>query len=374
MIGSAPPSLTRLVPEHVRRFTAYVPSPPDEELKRLYRIDHLHRLNNNENPLGPPPAAVAALAAMTPAQHALYPSGDGFFLRRRLAALHGVEPEQILIGNGANEVIAFVLKAFCQPGDAIVTADRTFAVYEWVAEFSGIEARLVPLRDHAFDDAAMLAAARADDRTKILFLCNPNNPTGSWWDGDRLGRFLDAVGGRQVVVVDEAYAEFVDDPAFPDAVALMRRHPNLVVFRTFSKMWGLAGLRIGYMIGTPEMTDIVRRTAVVYSVGGAAQIAALAAAGDQAHRTATNALMEEARRHVSAEMRGLGLPVLGRAGNFLMLRLPMSDTIAHRRLLAQGVMVRAMTGFRYPNHIRLSLSHPAAMEAFCRAMHGLVRR
>ncbi|WP_419897667.1 pyridoxal phosphate-dependent aminotransferase [Roseomonas sp. USHLN139] len=374
MSQPAPPPLTRLVPEHVRRFTAYVPSPPDEELKRLYRIDQLHRLNNNENPLGPPPAAVAALAGMAPAQHALYPSGDGFFLRRRLAELHGVEPAQVLIGNGANEVIAFVIKAFCQPGDAIVTADRTFAVYEWVAEFSGIEARLVPLRDHEFDDAAMLAAARADDRSKILFLCNPNNPTGTWWDGARLARFLDAVAGRQVVVVDEAYAEFVDDPAFPDAVALMRRHPNLVVFRTFSKMWGLAGLRIGYMIGAPEMTDIVRRTAVVYSVGGAAQIAALAAAGDQAHRAATNALMDEARRHVAAEMRGLGLPVLANAGNFLMVRLPMSDTIAHRRLLAQGVMVRAMTGFRYPNHLRLSLSHPAAMEAFCRAMHGLVKR
>jgi histidinol-phosphate aminotransferase len=372
MTPAAPP-LDRLVPEHVRRFTPYVPSPPDEELKRLYRLDRLHRLNNNENPLGPPAAARAALAAMPPAAHALYPSGDAWALRRRLAALHGCDPAQILVGNGANEVIAFVIKAFCEPGDAIVTADRTFAVYEWVAAFSGIEPRLVPLVDHGFDAEGMLAAAR-DDRAKLVFVCNPNNPTGSWWNRATLARFLDAIGGRRIVVLDEAYAEFVEDADFPDGTALIDRHPNLVVFRTFSKMWGLAGLRIGYMLASPAVADIVRRTAVVYSVGGAAQAAALAAVGDGAHVAATNALMADARRQVLAEARRLGLPVVAGAGNFVMLRLPMSDTIAHRRLMAQGVMVRAMTGFRYPNHIRVSLSHAEAMDAFCAALRGLCGR
>jgi histidinol-phosphate aminotransferase len=365
--------LDRLVPEHVRRFTAYIPSLPDDELRRLYRVDRLHRLNNNENPLGPPAAARAALAAMPTADHALYPSGDAWHLRRRLAELHGCDPGQILIGNGANEVIAFVIKAFCQPGDAIVTADRTFAVYEWIAAFSGIKARLVPLVDHRFDDEGMLAAAR-DEKAKLVFICNPNNPTGSWWDRARLRRFLDAVGGRQIVVLDEAYAEFVEDPDFPDGPSLIAEYPNLIVFRTFSKMWGLAGLRIGYMLASPVVADIVRRTCVVYSVGGAAQAAAFAAAGDLGHVSATNALMAEARRQVLAEARHIGLPTIAGAGNFLMMRLPMSDTVAHRRLMAQGVMVRAMTGFRYPNHIRVTLAGPAAMEDFCRALREVCGR
>jgi len=366
----AAPPLDRLVPEHVRRFTAYVPSPPDDELRRLYRVERLHRLNNNENPLGPPAAARAALAAMPAGGHALYPSGDAWHLRRRLGELHGCDPAQILVGNGANEVIAFVIKAFCEPGDAIVTADRTFAVYEWIAAFSGIEPRLVPLADHGFDEEAMLAAAR-DDRVKVVFICNPNNPTGSWWDRQRLLRFLGAIGGRCIVVLDEAYAEFVQDPDFPDGTTLIGDHPNVIVFRTFSKMWGLAGLRIGYMLAAPEVADIVRRTCVVYSVGGAAQAAALAAAGDTAHVAATNALVAEARRQVLDETGRLGLTVVSGAGNFMMIRLPMSDTIAHRRLMAQGVMVRAMTGFRYPNHIRVTLSHAAAMEDFCRALRSV---
>lgn len=364
-------ALADLVPDYVRRFAAYIPSQPDDELCRLYGVERLWRLNNNENPLGPPEAARRALAGLDPAAAAIYPSGDAWHLRRRLAALHGLDPQQILVGNGANEVIAFVIKAFCEPGDCIVTADRTFAVYEWVAAFSGIEPVLVPLRDFGFDAEAMLAAA-ARPRCKIVFVCNPNNPTGSWWDRATLARFLAGIGGRAIVVLDEAYAEFVEDDDFPDGLSLIAAHPNLVVFRTFSKMFGLAGLRIGWMAGSPEVLDMVRRTCVVYSVNGPAQVAALAAAGDLGHVRATNAAVAEARRHVAAEMRALDLPVVAGAGNFLMVRLPIADTAAHRRLMAQGVMIRSMTGFRFPNWIRVSLALPEPMEAFVKGVRSLL--
>ena len=365
------PDLDRLTPEFVRRFEPYLPSQPDPELMKLYRISHLHRLNNNENPLGPPPLAREVIRRFPPPRAGIYPSGDSWYLRQALGRRFGLDPDQFLVGNGANEVITFAIKAFCQQGDNIVTADRTFAVYEWVARFSGFEARLAPLRDFGFDDQALLGLI--DQRSKIIFICNPNNPTGTWWDRPRLERFLERVDGRQIVVLDEAYREFVDRQEFPDGMDLLARHPNLVVFRTFSKMYSLAGLRIGYLAGSREVVDIIRRTCVVYSVNILAQEAALAALADDAgHLAATREVVRREKAYLLAELDGLGLTVQNGEGCFMMIRLPMSDTMAYRRLLQQGVMVRSMTGFRFPNWIRVSIGSHLAMEAFIAALRGIL--
>lgn len=366
-----PMDLDRLVPDYVKRFEAYIPSKPDPELMKLYGVDHLHRLNNNENPLGPPTRAQEVIQRWPPPRSSLYPSGDAYYLRVRLAERFGLDPDQFLVGNGANEVIAFVIKAFCQEGDNIVTADKTFAVYEWVAEFSGFEARLVPLRDFGFDDEAMLD--KIDARTKVLFVCNPNNPTGTWWDEARLRRFLDAVDGRQIVVVDEAYLEFVDRPDFPDSIRMLSEYPNLVAFRTFSKMYALAGLRIGYLAANLEVVDVIRRTGVVYSVNSLAQEAALAALDDdQDHIRHTRDLVQEQKAFLVRELDRLGLPSQVGEGCFVMVRLPMSDTLAYRRLMGQGVMIRSMTGFRFPNWIRVSIGRPEAMIDFIRALEKIL--
>ncbi|WP_274372917.1 aminotransferase class I/II-fold pyridoxal phosphate-dependent enzyme [Aminithiophilus ramosus] len=285
-------------------------------------------MNNNENPLGPPPAAREVLGRFSPARASIYPSGDAWHLRQGLARRFGLPPESFLVGNGANEVITFVIKAFCREGDNIVTADRTFAVYEWVARFSGYEARVVPLVEGAFDAEAMVEAI--DGRTKILFVCNPNNPTGTYWSADRLGAFLDAVGGRQIVVIDEAYGEFVEKDDFPDAMRLISRHPNVVVFRTFSKMYGLAALRIGYLAGDPAVVDVIRRTAVVYSVNTLAQEAALAALEDDGgHVEATRALCRRARTILKEASIRLGLECLCGEGNYAVVGLPLGDTLAY---------------------------------------------
>ncbi|MBK5964695.1 histidinol-phosphate transaminase [Thiocystis minor] len=365
------PSLERLQPQYVRHFEPYTPSKPDAELKRLYGCEHLHRLNNNENPLGPPLLAQAVIRDFAPPRAALYPSGDAYDLRRKLAARFGKQPDQFLVGNGANEVIAFVIKAFCEPGDNILTADRTFAVYEWVATFSGIEPRLIPLRDLAFDAEAMAAAI--DARTKVVCVCNPNNPTGTYWRSDRLRWLLERIDGRCILVVDEAYCEFVEADDFPDGMRLIDQYPNLVVFRTFSKMYGLAGLRIGYLAGQPEVVHAIRRTCIVYSVNTLAQAAAEAALDDDDHLERTRALVRESRVFLTAELRALGLPFVAGEGNFVMLRLPMGDTLAYRRLMQQGFMIRAMTGFRFPDWIRVSLAGLEVMEGFVGALRTLVR-
>ncbi|WMW66920.1 histidinol-phosphate transaminase [Nitratidesulfovibrio liaohensis] len=361
----------RLVPEHVRRFEAYTPSRPDHELMRMYRVDHLHRLNNNENPLGPPPEAARIVRGFPPERVPIYPNGDAWDLRRILAGRFGLAPEQFVVGNGSCELISSVIKAFCTTGDSIVTADKTFAVYEWVAEFSGVEARLIPLRDFGFDGEGMLAAR--DARTKILFVCNPNNPTGTWWDTATLTRFLDRVNGEQIVVLDEAYAEYVDRHDFPHGIGLLDRYPNLVIFRTFSKMYALAGLRIGYLCGTQEVVDIIRRTHVVYSVNALAQQAAAAALHDDAaFIRQTREMVREGKGLLRELCDDLGLDMQCGEGNYVMIRVPEADTLIYRKLMARGIMIRTMTGFRFPGWIRVSVVQTPVMEEFRHALRAVV--
>ncbi|MDK9706270.1 MAG: histidinol-phosphate transaminase [Desulforhopalus sp.] len=365
------PNIELLVPEYIKHFSPYIPSKPDDVLMKMAGCSRLYRLNNNENPLGPPPEARKIIESYPAPRASVYPSGDAYHLRCRLADIFGLHPDQFLVGNGANEVISFVIKAFCQEGDNIITADKTFAVYEWVATFSGFEARLVPLRDYGFDDEAMLS--RIDERTKILFVCNPNNPTGSYWNEAQLRRFLDRVAGRQIVVIDEAYCEFVEKDDFPDGMQLLREYPNLVIFRTFSKMYALAGLRIGYLAGDMEVVDIIRRTCVVYSVNGLAQEAALKAIDDKEHVLATRKLVAETKTRLQGELAALGLTTVCGEGNFLMVRLPMNDSLAYRKLMMHGVMVRAMAGFRFPNWIRITVALPEAMNALVEALYQVMK-
>jgi len=228
------------------------------------------------------------------------------------------------------------------------------------------------LRNYAFDPQWMLD--RIDRRTKILFVCNPNNPTGSYWTRQVLVDFLEKVGEERIVVVDEAYREFVEDAEYPDAIGLMERFPNVVAFRTFSKMYALAGLRSGYLVGVSDVVDVVRRTSVAYSVNVQAQQAALAALADDAgHIAATRALVREARAYLARFCADLGLETVGGEGNYLMIKVPINDMLMYRRLMKRGMMVRSMTGFRYPGWIRVTLREMAVMESFAGALGEEIR-
>ncbi len=364
-------SLESLVPDYIQSFEAYIPSKPDDELKKMYNCNRLYRLNNNENPLGPPPKAKKIIERYPPNSAAVYPSGDSYYLRQKLAEKFSKHPDQFIVGNGANEVIAFVIKAFCREGDNIITADKTFAVYEWVAQFSGFEAKLIPLKDFGFDDQAMIKAI--DSRTKILFICNPNNPTGSYWNLEKFENFMTAVNSEKIVVLDEAYFEFVEKADYPDGMKLIDRYPNLVVFRTFSKMYGLAGLRIGYLAGSIEVVDIIRKTCVVYSVNGIAQQAAITAIDEDEHIIKTRELISAGKKYLTYELDRLNLEYVCGEASYIMIKLPMSDSLAYRKLMSQGIMIRSMTGFRFPNYIRVTISEMNMMIAFIESLTKILK-
>lgn len=366
-----PGRLNSLVPDFVKSFEPYIPSQPGDVLKKKYHYDVLHHLNNNENGLGPPPAAEKALAGFSLKEAALYPSGDSYHLRMKLAELSGLHSDQFIVTNGANESITLLIKSFCEAGDNIVTADQTYGGYEWVARFSGFGARIVPLKEGAFDPDAMLAVR--DDRTKVFFICNPNNPTGTYWSREQLVRFLEKAGPNCIVVLDEAYFEFVDQPDYPDGTTLINRYPNLVILRTFSKMYGLAGLRIGYLIGDIDVVNMIRRTAIVYSVNSMAQIGAQAALEDQGHIERTREMVAEGKELLLRELAPLGLELGYGEGNYMTVKLPFSDSLAYRMMMQQGVMVRMMTPFRFPNSIRITIAKRDAMLACIHALTTTVR-
>ncbi len=360
-----------LAPAYVRDFVPFQTAVPQQELERLCGRPLL-RLHNNENPLGPPPRVAEVLQGLRPADLARYPSGDALDLRRALARKFGKTPEQFLVGNGSCECISLVLKTFCCPGDNIVTAERTFAVYEWAARTAGLEVRLVPLREGRFDAPALLEAL--DGRSKVIFLCNPNNPTGGFWDRETLCRFLDAVAGRQLVVLDEAYAEFVTRPDYPDGLSLLETYPNLVVFRTFSKMYGLSALRVGYLCAGERLVELLRRATIAYSVNGLAQACAVAALADDAQfLRSSRALVDDARQYLLAGAARLGLPTCCGEGNFVMLRAPLPDATLFRRMLLRGYWVRTLTDYRFPNWIRVSLSLPEVMTGFVAALEAVLQ-
>jgi len=360
------PALNDLVPEFVKSFEPYIPSRPPDVLKKQYHYQTLYHLNNNENALGPPPAAQKVLKEFNPFKASLYPSGDSYHLRRKLAACYNLHPDQFIVGNGANESITLLIKSFCEMGDNIVTADKTYGGYEWVARFSGIAARVTPLKNLTFDPGAIIE--QIDSRTKIVFLCNPNNPTGTYWSLKVLTDFMEKINGRCMVVLDEAYIEFVDKTDFPDGMSLIRTYPNLVVFRTFSKMYGLAGLRIGYLAADNDVINIIHRTAVVYSVNAPAQEAAMAALGDREHILRTREMVAAGKNFLTREIRALGLEGSSGEGNYFNVKLPFSDSLAYRRMMQQGVMIRMMTPFRFPNSIRITIAKEDAMQACVAAL------
>ncbi len=363
--------ILHLVPEHIQCFQPYLPCQPDSELCQRYGIDRLVRLNNNENLLGPAPEVKRALSAAVCGQIPIYPSGDSYYLREALSLRFGKAADQFLVGNGSNELIACIIKSVCEKGDNIVTADCTYAVYEWVATFSGLSSRLVPVEtDFSLDPEAVLRAM--DRHTKIVFLCNPNNPTGKYWDKCTLTAFLDRVEGRCVVVLDEAYFEYVEQDDYPDGMRLIDRYPNVVVLRTFSKMFGLASLRVGYIAAAPTLLSMIRKTYVVYSVNSLAQLAAQEALLHYKQLIYdTRRMVRRGKEQLVGICRQYGFRTLVGEGNFMVIEVPLPDTELYEKLLARGFLIRTMTNFRMPGWIRVSLQPEPAMEQFCHAFSSV---
>jgi histidinol-phosphate aminotransferase len=336
----------------VRKLRPYVPGKPVETLEREYGVRNAVKLASNENPLGPSAHAIEAIRKGL-GDLGRYPDGNGFVLKSALAHRLGVTQEQITLGNGSNDVLELVARAFAGPGDEVVFSQYAFAVYPIVAQAVGARPVAVAARDWGHDLDAMAAAVT--DRTRVVFVANPNNPTGTWVTAAVLERFLAQLPVHVVVVVDEAYFEYVDDPDYPDSLAWLDRFSNLVVTRTFSKIHGLAALRVGYGVSHPALADLLNRVRQPFNVNSLGLRAATAALGDEAHVARSRETNRAGMAQLCAGFEELGLAHIPSAGNFVTFDTGGPAKALYEALLKLGVIVRPVDNYGMPVHLRVTV-------------------
>lgn len=337
--------------QHILDLVAYEPGKPIEELAREMGLkpEDIIKLASNENPLGPSPKALAAMRETLERAH-FYPDGGGWALRNAIAGKLGLARENVILGNGSNEIIEFIGHAFLKPGDEVVTAKHAFAVYTLMAQLFGAKTVEVPDPGYTHDLDAMLAAITP--RTRQLFIANPNNPTGTMVGQEEIDRFMDRVPDHVLVIFDEAYHEFLDNP--PDVLRHVRAGRNVVVMRTFSKIQGLANLRIGYGLAPEKVATVLQKTRQPFNANGIAQAGALAGLEDGEHMRRTRQLTHEGRNYLQAEFSEMGLEFVPSVANFVLVHVGDGDAV-FQALLRRGLIVRAMRSYKLPAWIRISV-------------------
>jgi histidinol-phosphate aminotransferase len=344
-------NVKNLVRPWLRTLEAYPPGKPIDELEREYGVTDSIKLASNENPLGPSPKALAALQGALADVHR-YPDGSCYHLKRALARTLRVSPESVLVGNGSNEIIELVVRTFLHAGEEAVMADQAFVIYRMLVQAQGGKSLIVPLRSFTHDLEAMAEAITP--ATRLVFIANPNNPTGTIVFSEQWREFLAAVPRDVVIVMDEAYAEYVEDPRYPDALADVGGDHLVIVLRTFSKIYGLAGLRIGYGVAYPPVIDLLNRLRAPFNVNTLAQVAALAALGDDAHVERTRQVNREGMATLRAAFAELGYQCVPSWANFILVRV--GDAAAlYAALLRQGVIVRPVPVYGFPEHLRVTI-------------------
>ena len=352
----------------VRELHPYEPGMPVEELQRRLGVSNAIKLASNENPLGPSPKVKAALAAASVGNLALYPDDGGFRLKAKLAALHGVGPDSITLCNGSNTLLDLVARVFLGPGRAAMYSKYAFAVYPLVTLAQSAESIVVPAlppdsgMPYGDDVDAMLRLLRPD--VAVIFIASPNNPTGTWVEPAAFERFMAQVPAHTVVVLDEAYHHFQDPAERIDSDGLMRRYPNLMITRTFSKVHGIAALRVGYGVAHPKLTDLLHRVRQPFNNGSLALLAAELALEDSDHVARCVQLNAQERKRVTEALQGMGLRVLPTQGNFVTVDFGRPSAPIHQTLLEQGVIVRPMGSYLLPNFLRVSIGTEAENDRF----------
>ncbi|MDH3211076.1 MAG: histidinol-phosphate transaminase [Myxococcales bacterium] len=359
-------ALEGIVKPHIRSLEPYRPGKPAEELDRELGFEGSIKLASNENPLGPSPRAVEAVREAAAGVHR-YPDGASYALRGELAKRLDVAPGQLVFGAGADEVLELLAKVLLGPGDEAVFAWPSFAMYPIVVQGMGATAISVPLSPDMVHDLPAMAKA-VGDRTRLVFVCNPNNPTGTSVGAAEFDRFVAALPPTAVLAVDEAYFDFATRADFPDSLAWVRRRPGTIVLRTFSKIFGLAGLRIGYGCADPELADYLQRARHPFNVNRLAEVAALAALGDDEHAERTRRLTAEGIEYLSRELRGLGVEVWPSDANFVLAR---TGPDVCDRLMRDGLIVRPLHGFGLPDHVRISVGLPEENERLVKVLRRL---
>ena len=348
------------VHEHVMKLIAYEPGKPVEELAREMGLQpsDIIKLASNENPLGPSPKALAALREALERAH-FYPDGGGWTLRNTIAEKLGLDRENVILGNGSNEIIEFIGHAFLRDGDEVVTARHAFAVYSLMAQLFGAKTIEIADPNYTHDLEGMLAAV--GPRTRQLFIANPNNPTGTMVSQEEIDTFMSKVPEHVLVVFDEAYYEFLDNP--PDVLKYVREGRNVVVMRTFSKIQGLANLRIGYGLAPKNLADILQKTRQPFNANGIAQAGATAGMLDDEHMQKTREITHEGRNYLQGQFDEMGLEYVPSVANFVLVKVGDGDKV-FQELLRGGIIVRAMRSYKLPEWIRVSIGTKEQNERF----------
>jgi histidinol-phosphate aminotransferase len=360
-------SLRDLAPANVRAIAAYVPGKPIAETARELGIpeDRILKMASNENPLGPSPRAIAAIGGALAALN-YYPDGSGYELKGVLSARLGVVPENIVLGNGSNDVLELVARAFLRAGESAVYSQHAFMVYPLVVQAIGAKGIEVPARAYGNDLEALAAAVRQD--TRIVFVANPNNPTGTFSPWAEVERFAERVPRHVLVVLDEAYGEYLPDALASPTPSWLARFPNLVITRTLSKAYGLAGLRVGFALAHPEVAELMNRVRQPFNVNHLAMVAACAALGDADFIARSREVNAKGLEQLAAGFERLGLEFIPSRGNFITVRVGPDADRVYRTLLAAGVIVRPIAGYGLPEHLRVTVGLPEHNERFLAAL------
>lgn len=358
-------------PSYVRAIAPYQPGKPISELAREMGLkeESIVKLASNENPLGASPKALAAMRAALD-EVARYPDGNGFELRMALARMHGVAAERIVLGNGSNDVLEMAAHAFLAPGASAVYSQHAFAVYPLATQATGAAGIEVPARDFCHDLDAMARAVRGD--TRVVFVANPNNPTGTWLAPDALHAFLRKVPADVLLVLDEAYYEYLDPGLRGDSLKWLERFPNLVVSRTFSKAYGLAGLRVGFALAHPQVADLMNRVRQPFNVSSIAQAAAVAVLADQDFVHRSRVLNDQGMQSLTTRFKRLGLSWIPSYANFVSFKVPRAAEV-FQRLLRQGVIVRPIAGYGMPEYLRVTVGTEAENARFLAALETVLK-
>lgn len=353
-----------LVKKSILKVTPYAAGKPIEETKRELGLSKVIKLASNENPLGPSPKAVAAIRECVKRVNR-YPDSQGYALKRAIASYHSVDASQILLGNGSDEIIDIIFKTFLDEGENVVTAETTFLEYEIIASVYGAAVRAVPLRYFAYDLKAMLD--RIDRRTKLVFIANPNNPTGTYVNAAQLDDFLSRVPERVIVVLDEAYDAFINVTDYPKSLKYLRNR-NVILLKTFSKAYGLAGLRVGYALASREITGYMERARQPFNVSLVAQEAAAAALKDTAFLKKTRDVVARGRAYLYSVFKQMRVPYVPSAANFVLFDARRDGVEVFKELLKLGVIVRDMKQYGLRTFLRVTVGTQKENETFAKAL------
>ncbi len=350
-------SIQDLVPEHILQITPYQPGKPIEELQRELGLRDCIKLASNENPLGASPKAVEAMQAAVLKAN-LYPDGGNYYLKEALAQKYNLSASQIFVGNGSDEVIELLMRVILTPSDEVVISQYSFIVYKLAAQGIGCQAVFIPPRaDYRHDLDAMADAIT--NKTKMIFVDNPNNPTGSMVNREEFDAFMQRVPERVLVISDEAYDEYVEADDFPDSLHYLRAGRRIAVLKTFSKIYGLAGLRVGYGLMPAAIVDAENRIRPPFNVNAIAQAAGVAALTDTEHIQKSRETNSQGKTYLYKAFEDMGVSYVRTQGNFILIDLQRDAAPINQNLLQQGVIVRPIRGYGLPNHLRITIGTAA---------------